>query len=225
MSSKAISTKLISKVLVFTLFLGLSLFIPAGTIIWIEAWIYLILWDLFLIGVITYLEKNNPELLKKRTDLKPKEKIDIIIIILLFVFMIPTFILPGFDSVRFQWSVVPFPIKIIGFSGLLISAVIYFLVLKENSFLSKAIEIQEHHRVITLGLYKYVRHPMYMGIIIFLICHCLALGSLFSLIPAGLMIITFILRTFFEDKMLQQELEGYKEYTKITKYRIIPYIW
>ena len=220
------NAKSIGKVGIFLLFIALSLFIPAGTIFWLEAWFYLIIWGLFIFTVIYYLDKKNPELLKKRLETpQPKEKWDKIIIPVLFILMIPLFIMPGLDAIRFQWSYIPLFFKIAGFIGTLVASIIYLLVLRENTYLSKGIEVQDGHKVITSGPYKYVRHPMYTGIIIFLISHCLALGSLYTLIPAGLFIITFILRTFFEDNMLKNDLEGYKEYMERTRYRLIPYIW
>ena len=220
------NVKSIGKVGIFLLFIGLSLFIPAGTIFWLEAWFYLIIWGIFIFTVIYYLDKKNPELLKKRLESpKPKQKWDKIIIPILFMLMIPLFVMPGFDVIRFQWSYIPIFIKIIGFIGIIISAIIYLLVLRENTYLSKGVEVQDSHEVITSGLYKYVRHPMYSGIILFFISHCLALGSLYTLIPAGLFIITFIIRTYFEDNMLKNDLEGYKEYVEKTHYRLIPYIW
>ncbi|MBN1216454.1 MAG: isoprenylcysteine carboxylmethyltransferase family protein [Candidatus Lokiarchaeota archaeon] len=221
-----LNAKSIVKVGIFLLFIASSLFIPAGTIFWIEAWIYLIIWGIFIFIVLYYLNKKNPELLKKRLENpKPKQKWDKIIVLILFILMIPSFVIPGLDVIRFQWSYLPIFIRIIGFIGVIISSIIYLLVLRENTYLIKSIEVQEEHKVIISGPYKYVRHPMYTGIIIFLICHCLALGSLYTLIPAGLFIITFILRTYFEDKMLENDLEGYKEYMKKTHYRLIPYIW
>lgn len=220
------NVKSIGKVGIFLLFIGLSLFIPAGTIFWLEAWFYLIIWGIFIFTVIYYLDKKNPELLKKRLESpKPKQKWDKIIIPILFMLMIPLFVMPGLDVIRFQWSYIPIFIKIIGFIGIIISAIIYLLVLRENTYLSKGVEVQDSHEVITSGLYKYVRHPMYSGIILFFISHCLALGSLYTLIPAGLFIITFIIRTYFEDNMLKNDLEGYKEYVEKTHYRLIPYIW
>ena len=220
------NAKSIGKVGAFLIFIGSSLFIPAGTLYWLDAWIYLVIWGVFIAGVIYYLEKKNPELLEKRLESpKPKQKWDTIIVVILFILMIPLFVLPGLDVIRFQWSYLPLFVRIIGFIGVITAASIYLAVLRENTYLTKEIAVQEGHQVITTGPYKYVRHPMYSGIIIFVISHCLALGSLYSLIPAGLFVITFIVRTNFEDNMLKNELEGYTEYMGKTRYRLVPYIW
>ena len=99
--------------------------------------------------------------------------------------------------------------------------------MKENTFLSKAVEIQEErgHTVITTGPYRIVRHPMYLGFILFIVFYCLALGSLFSLIPTALGVVGLVIRTILEDRKLYKELEGYKEYAQKTKKKLIPLIW
>jgi len=207
--------------------LGLALFWPAGTIFWWEAWAYLIIFLLFFIFYFSYLYKKDPELLKKRSERKLKEKWDKIIIIFLGLSFTAIFILPGFDAVRFQWSEVPLIGEIIGFIGVIFSLAIIFLVMRENTYLSRVIEIQKErgHKVITTGPYRIVRHPMYVGFILYCLFHCLALGSLYSFIPAGFTIISIIIRTHYEDKLLHKELEGYEEYAHETKYKLIPGIW
>ena len=137
---------------------------------------------------------------------------------------IPIFFVPGLDR-QFEWSNIPIIIEIIGFIAFITGAIILFLTMKENSFLSKVVEIQEGHSVITTGPYKIIRHPMYLGLIIFIIGWCLALGSLFSLIFVALIVIGLIIRISFEDKMLHEELEGYKDYAQKTKKKLIPLIW
>jgi len=101
------------------------------------------------------------------------------------------------------------------------------LVSRANTYLSRVIEIQEErgHKVITTGPYRIIRHPMYFSVIILYISHCIALGSLFSLITCAFIVITIILRTIREDKMLHEKLEGYKEYAHKTRYKLIPGIW
>jgi len=115
-------------------------------------------------------------------------------------FYIAYLVLPGFDAVRHQWSHVPLGVKVI-------------------------IQEDRGHKVITTGPYKFVRHPMYIGATILMICLPIALGSLYALIPLVFCIIFVIIRTALEDKTLHNELEGYAEYAKRTKYRLIPGIW
>ncbi|NHJ02511.1 MAG: isoprenylcysteine carboxylmethyltransferase family protein [Candidatus Heimdallarchaeota archaeon] len=137
------------------------------------------------------------------------------------------FIVTAFDVCRYQWIaplVVPL-FKYLGFAAFVCSLLIYMLVMKENSFLSRIVEIQEQQRVISTGPYAFVRHPMYLGNVFFVLSLPIALGSIIALVPALLFLICFIPRILFEERILIQELKGYKEYMRKVKYRIIPRIW
>jgi len=217
---------LITLVVLVTAFLGLGLLIPFGNFFWIEAWIYLGIFFTFFTSYILYFGKHDPEMLQKRAKPQFKEKWDKIVMLFMGFGFFPTFIIPGFEK-KYSWSNVPLLVEIIGFIGLILGLVIIFLVMKENTFLSKAVEIQKErgHTVITSGPYRIVRHPMYLGFILFIVFYCLALGSLFSLIPAALGIVGIVMRTILEDRMLHEELEGYKEYAQQTKKKLIPLIW
>lgn len=209
-----------------TIFLGLGLFLPAETFLWLEAWIYLVIFSIFFTIVVLYFSKHDPEMLQQRAKPKFEEKWDKIVMVLMGFGFFPTFIIPGFER-KYGWSYVPFWVEIIGFAVLSLGLLIIFLVMKENTFLSKAVEIQEErgHIVITTGPYRIVRHPMYLGFILFIVFYCLALGSLFSLIPTALGVIGLVIRTLLEDRKLHEELEGYKEYAQQTKKKLIPLIW
>ena len=200
------------------------MFIPANDFLWVEAWIVLILFYVLLINNILYFSKHDPDLIQKRSKPEFKEKWDKIVTFFTSIGFIPIFFVPGLDR-QFGWSNVPIIVEIIGFIMFIIGFIIIFLTMKENSFLSKAVEIQEGHTVITTGPYKIVRHPMYLGLIIFMAGWCLALGSLFSLIFVAFIVIGLIIRIVFEDRMLHEELEGYKEYAQKTKKKLIPFIW
>jgi protein-S-isoprenylcysteine O-methyltransferase Ste14 len=207
--------------------LGLALFLPAGTIFWWEAWVYLIIFVIFFIFYFCYFYKIDPELLEKRFEIKLKKRWDKIIMVFLGLSFTALFILPGFDAVRFEWFEIPIFIEIIGFIGMFLSLIIIFLVMRENTYLSRVIEIQKErgHKIITTGPYRIIRHPMYAGFSLYCLFHCLALGSLYSFIAAGFTLICLIIRTIFEDKMLHRQLEGYDEYAQKTKYKLIPGIW
>jgi protein-S-isoprenylcysteine O-methyltransferase Ste14 len=209
------------------IFIGLSIFLPAGTILWWEGWVYFIMLLSYFIIMLTYLSKKDPELLKKRTEMNIKERWDKIITFLLGLSFIALYIFPGFDAVRFQWTNIPIFIEIIGFIGFGFSLVFLFWVFRENTYLSRVVEVQEErgHKVITTGPYKIVRHPMYLGFFFFTISHCFALGSLISLIPAVMFNITLSIRTRYEDKLLHERLDGYQEYAEETKYKLIPGVW
>jgi len=208
-------------------FIALALFLPAGTIFWLQGWIYIAIMITFSTILITYLTKKDPGLLKARAKTKATESWDKKLGFIGTPFYILMYILPGFDAVRFHWSNLPLYVSIIGFIGMIIAVTLFSLVLRENAYLSRVIEIQEErgHKVITTGPYRIVRHPMYVAVIVLYISHCIALGSLFALIPCAVIIITIILRTIREDKMLHEQLEGYKEYAQKTRYKLIPGIW
>jgi protein-S-isoprenylcysteine O-methyltransferase Ste14 len=203
-------------------------FVPAGTFNWPEAWVSLILYDSALIGMIVWLRKRDPELLKERQsrkkDVKPWDK-KILRVYTGFLAAIP--IVAGLDAVRFGWSHVPLGVKLLAFSGFIPAGLIMFWATAVNTYLSQVVRIQidRDHKVITTGPYAYVRHPMYVGIILFMICFPLALGSIYALIPGLAIVALYILRTSLEDKILQEELPGYKEYAQKVRFKLIPGIW
>jgi len=203
------------KVIIGIVVLLLLLFGSAGTIYWIEAWILIIIYFIYVMGSFIWLKKNNPELLKERTSRRNEgkwwDKIILTIYTILLMFML---VICGIDAVRFHWSNLPLILKIIGFIGYIPSVIIIFLTIKENAYLSEVVRIQKDRsqQVVKTGPYKYVRHPMYSGIILMILFTPFALGSFMALIFSGLIIILFILRTYLEDKTLQNELPGYKEY-------------
>lgn len=227
MSEKNNDPNPVIRFILMYIILALALFIPAGTIFWPQGLTYISIMIVFSASYLTYLKKKDPELLKARAKTKTVESWDKKIGIMAGVFFLAMYILPGFDAIRFHWSSIPLLVNIIGFVGMLLAVIFFLLVSRENTYLSRVVEIQEErgHKVITTGPYKIVRHPMYLAIIILYPCHCLALGSFYSLIPCTGLIITIFLRTYYEDKKLHEELEGYKEYAKKTRYKIIPGIW
>jgi protein-S-isoprenylcysteine O-methyltransferase Ste14 len=119
------------------------------------------------------------------------------------------------------------PFKVGGFVGILVSFALIFWVMRENTYLSRVVEIQKDggHKVIRTGPYRYIRHPMYVGVIVLLFCIPLALGSLWTLIPGTLLTALFVIRTHLEDKTLHTELEGYASYADTVRYRLFPGIW
>ncbi|MCX5834427.1 MAG: isoprenylcysteine carboxylmethyltransferase family protein [Deltaproteobacteria bacterium] len=206
-----------------------AFFGPAGTIKWPEAWIYIVTQFSFSTAMAVWLKKNNPGLLRERLTLvkRSAREWDKVILAISTVIFIPYMLLPGFDAVRYGWSQVPFLLKIAAFAGIIFSLVVVFWIMRVNTFLSRFAEIQRDrgHRVITEGPYRYIRHPMYAAIIVLIISIPLLLGSLWSLIPGGMMIILIIIRTALEDRMLQAELDGYRSYADKVRYRLLPGLW
>ena len=227
MSDKNTDPNPVIRFILMYIILALALFIPAGTIFWLQGGIYITMMIIFSTSLITFLKKKDPELLKARAKTKTTESWDKKIGVIVGIFILAMYILPGFDAVRYHWSSIPLLVNIIGFVGMVLAAILFFFVSRENTYLSRVVEIQEErgHKVITTGPYKIVRHPMYLAVIVLYICHCLALGSLYSLIPCMGVIISIIFRIYYEDKKLHEELEGYKEYAKKTRFKLIPGIW
>jgi len=220
--------KRIVKTIVTLFFLLALVFVPAGTLNWPEAWLFLILYLLCVGGVVIWLKKNNPGLLKERMSVKKDVQGWDKKIILIYTFLLMILLaLMGLDAVRFRWSQVPITLKTLGFLGFIPVLFIVIWAMKENSYLSDMVRIQKDrgHKVCTTGPYKYVRHPMYVGIILFILCLPLALGSLFAFIPGSIIVILFILRTSLEDKTLHKELPGYKDYANKVRFRLMPWVW
>lgn len=213
------------RIIAAIIFLLAILFVPAGTLNWPEAWLLLVLYFLVVGGLLIWLKKNDPELLKERRSVRKDVKSwDKKIILAYTIFLLIMLALAGLDAVRFRWSRVPLVWKAIGYIGFIPAATLGFWTFKQNTYLAQYVRIQKDrsHRVITTGPYKYVRHPMYVGVILFILCMPLVLGSLYSFIPALIIIILFIIRTSLEDKTLQEELEGYQDYARRVRYKLIP---
>jgi len=216
------------RVVVTILFLLAIIFFPAGTLNWPEAWLLLIFYFFVVGGCLIWLKKNDPELLKERRSTRKDVKgWDKKIILAYTITLIIMLALAGLDAVRFRWSQMPLMLKALGFLGFIPAATLGLWAFRQNTYLAQYVRIQKDrgHRVITTGPYEYVRHPMYVGVILFILCSPLALGSLYSFIPALIIVILFIIRTSLEDKTLQEELEGYQEYAKRVRYKLIPGIW
>jgi len=206
-----------------------AFFLSAGTLFWLEAWLYIVLQMIASGGMTVWLARNDPALLKSRmTLIKPEAKgWDRVFMAVVTLLSIPYLLLPGLDAVRFGWSSLPLWLEFFGFAGVAWSMWLVFRVLQENSFASPVVEVQNErgHRVIDSGPYAYVRHPMYSGFIAFVFSLPLALGSYWTLLLALVLSICFIIRIFPEERVLQEELDGYGDYTKRVPYRLVPGVW
>lgn len=214
---------------VMTIIFALALlFVPAGTLDWPEAWFFLFLYLTMVTGALTWMKKKAPGLLKERMsrkkDTKSWDKKFMVAYSFCLVFLL---VFPGLDAVRFRWSNVPLIGKVLGFIGFLPGMALAFWAVKENAYASDVVRIQEDrgHTVCTSGPYRYVRHPMYSGVILIMLSYPLSLGSLFTFIPASIIIALFVFRTALEDKTLQAELPGYKDYSQKVRFRLLPGIW
>lgn len=202
----------------------LLLFVPAGTMKFTNAWLFLGAFFFPMIGTLYYLYKHDPGLLESRMRLREKETAQKRYVRISLMVFLAAFILPGLDF-RFQWSNVP--TWLVGLSvGIMLSGYAMFVVVMlQNSYASRVIEIQEGQRVIDTGLYSVVRHPLYLAAIIMYLFSPLVLGSFYAIIPMLMLPILLGYRIINEEKVLTRGLEGYAEYKQRVKYRLVPFVW
>ena len=202
----------------------LLLFLPAGTIQYWNAWLFIALLfiPMLLAGII--LMFKNPDLLRRRLDAKEKESEQKIVVLLSGIMFLSGFILAGLNY-RYQWTKMPLSITVIAAILFLLSYILYGEVLRENEFLFRTIKVQKNQKVVDTGLYKIVRHPMYSSTIILFLTIPFILGSIYSFFIFLIYPMIIVIRTNNEEKVLEKELTGYKEYKKKVKYKLIPYLW
>lgn len=214
----------VTKYLLGVVLVGLLIFLPAGTLSYFGGWLLMgiLFAPMFFAGIVMMVK--NPELLKKRLKAKETQQEQNLVIKLSGLMFLAGFVIAGLDF-RFGWHPHHKGIQI-GAAVIFLSAyMLYAEVLRENTYLSRTIEVQEGQKVIDTGLYGIVRHPMYSVTLILFLSMPLVLGSVYAffIFLAYPFIIAFRIKN--EEKLLQQELDGYCEYQKKVQYRLIPFIW
>ena len=222
--------QLIIRTIATSVIFALALFLPAGTFLWWAGWVYLVLVFGFAVALTFWLFKFNPDLLAERlTGIgKPDQKFwDKVFLSLLMLVFFAWMVLMPLDAVRFRWSHLPLWIQWAGALFLLVSFYIFYLTFRENSYLSPAVRIQKERgqTVISTGPYKYVRHPLYAGFILFALGTALLLGSGYGLFGALLLIVMIAWRAVQEEQVLRDELAGYSDYMRRVRYRLVPHLW
>ena len=222
------STKLLfqslAKFLFGVLIIGLLIFLPAGSLHYWQGWLLMgiLFIPMFIAGIVMMVK--NPELLQKRLNAKEQEKEQKTVVALSGLLFIAAFVVAGLNW-RFQWCVLSDWAVWVATALFLVCYSLYAEVLRENTYLSRTIEVQEHQKVVDTGLYGVVRHPMYMATTILFLVMPLVLASPISF---GIMLLYIPLiakRIRNEEKVLEHGLEGYSEYKQKVKYRILPFIW
>lgn len=224
--------KPVGKVVIITILRFLSgilfvlalLFLPAGTWNYWQAWAWLASLFIPMILSLLYLLRIDPALLERRTrtrETRPEQKRIIGISVIYFLVI---FILPGFDR-RFGWSSVPVWLVLVADLFVIAAYALYILVMRANSYASRIIEVEKEQRVISGGPYALVRHPMYLSMIWMMTATPLALGSYWAFIPSLALIPLLAARAKNEEELLLKDLNGYREYTEKTRYRLFPGIW
>jgi protein-S-isoprenylcysteine O-methyltransferase Ste14 len=216
--------KVLTRVFFAIIFIGVIIFVPAGTIKFLNGWLFIAGLIVPMTFTLIFLYKRDPELLEKRMNTKEKEdaqKMYIKISILLFII---AYLIPGLDF-RFHWSDVPFWLVAISLAVMVGGYIMFIVVMMQNRYASRIIEIQHEQKLIDTGLYSVVRHPMYLAATILYLSSALVLGSYYALIPMLLLPFLLAFRIINEEKVLIQGLPGYEAYMKKVKYRMIPLIW
>ena len=223
MNIKLLSQAII-KYLSGLLLVSLLLFIPAGTIKYWNAWLFIVLLfiPMFIVGIIMLIK--SPKLLEKRLNVKETESEQKQVIIYSGIMFIIGFVIAGLNY-RYKWLELSNIIVIVSSIIFLITYLLYAEVLRENTYLSRTIEVEKNQKVIDTGLYGIVRHPMYAITIVLFLTIPLILGSLISFFIFLLYPILISKRIKNEEIVLEKELKEYKEYKQKVKYKVIPYIW
>lgn len=203
---------------------GAMLFVPAGTLAYRGAWLFIALLfaPILVMGVVLMIK--NPELLRKRLEMKEREKKQKSVVALSGLLLVASFIVAGLDY-RLGWSHVSNIIVSIASVVLLVGYALYSEVLRENVYLSRVVEVQEGQRVIDTGLYGIVRHPMYFAVTLLYLAIPLVLGSWWALLVISPCVLLLAARIKNEEQVLHQGLPGYTDYTKRVRYRMIPWVW
>ena len=221
---KGLLKEAIIKIAAGIVLMGLLLFVPAGTIRWLDGWLLMIILfvPMFFAGLLMY--AKAPDLLRSRLSAKETQSEQKDVIRYSGLMFLAAFIVAGLNY-RFQWIVMPRAIVWIGVAIFLLAYCLFGEVLRENQYLSRVIEVQEGQTVVDTGLYGVVRHPMYTATVLLFLSMPLVLNSLISFIIMLFYLPIIVKRIKNEEEVLETELRGYKEYKQKVKYRLIPFIW
>lgn len=222
--TKKLFISAIVKFLAGVVLVGALVLLPAGTFNFIGGWLFmgLLFVPMFIAGIVMMIK--NPYLLEKRLDVKEEQAEQSLVVKLSGLMFLAGFVVAGLDF-RFGWLPLPKAVMIIASVFFLVAYALYAEVLRENTYLSRTVEVQENQKVIDTGLYGIVRHPMYSATLLLFLSMPLVLGSLYAFIIFLAYPLIIVKRLKAEEEFLEKELKGYKEYKQKVKYRLIPFIW
>ena len=219
---------MVGKLLLVLGILAALLLLPAGRWDWPQAWVLVLAFGAFLLLYAFWGLYKDPGLLQERSQVAQNGKTWDKAIMTAYTALLPTvFIVAGLDAGRFGWSGVPAIAQAVAWAGLAVAAALIFWTVSTNTFLSRQARIQDDRGqvVVTSGPYRYVRHPMYLGIRVLFLGLAPALGSWYAWIPSLVIDVLFVVRTGKEDKMLREELPGYHDYAQRVRFRLLPGLW
>ncbi len=222
--TKGLFFQAIAKFILGAAVTGALLFLPAGSFGYWNAWLFMVILfvPMFFAGIVLMLK--NPELLRKRLNAREREAEQGMVVKLSGVMFIAGFAAAGLNF-RFGWLVLPELVSWIGAAVFLLAYVLYAEVLRENTYLSRTIEVQEGQRVIDTGLYGIVRHPMYGVTVVLFLSMPFVLGCVFSAVIFLAYPVLIARRISNEERVLERELPGYAEYKEKVRYKMIPFVW
>jgi len=200
------------------------LFLPAGTFAFWEAWVYLAVLFLPLTAAAVWLLRNSPRLLARRLQLREPARVQVVVLSVAGALMTAAFVLPGLDH-RWGWSTVPTAVVLAADAGVLASYLLIFRVQQVNAYASRTVRVEEGQQVIDSGPYGVVRHPMYAGMLGFMLATPVALGSWWAVLPALGVLPALMARAVAEEEVLRRDLPGYDAYTERVRHRLIPGVW
>ena len=214
----------ITKVLSGVLLIGILLFVPAGSFSYWNGWLLMAVLFVPMIVAGFVMMKKSPELLQKRLNAKEEQSEQKTVIVLSGLMFLAAFIVAGLNY-RFGWIVLPNWIVYAATAVFLLGYVLYAEVLRENAYLSRTVEVQEDQKVVDTGLYGIIRHPMYLSTFLLFLSMPLVLGSVISFVIMLVYIPIIAKRIRNEEKVLEEGLEGYSDYKKRVKNKVVPFIW
>ena len=214
----------ISKFLLGLVLVGILLFLPAGSFAYWQGWLLIgiLFIPMFAAGLV--MMKKSPELLRKRLNAKEEQGEQKKVILFSGLMFLAAFITAGLNY-RFKWIALPAWVSWAAAAVFLAGYALYAEVLRENAYLSRTVEVQEDQKVIDTGLYGIVRHPMYMSTLFLFLAMPLVLGSVISFVVMTAYISIIAGRIRNEEQVLEEGLEGYRDYKKRVRYKVIPYLW
>src|SRR5262245_3494861 len=207
--------------------LAAVLFGPAGSLRFWQGWLYGFVFVAATAVISVYFLKHDPRLIERRmragplAEQRPSQKIIMTITLIGFVALL---VLPGLDY-RWHWSNVPCWLVLLANAGVALSFAIFFIVLKQNSYAASTITVEADQPVVSTGLYAIVRHPLYSGALLLLGLTPLALGSYWTMLVIPLLFPVLVWRLLDEEQFLKQNLPGYAQYCRATRFRLVPWVW
>jgi protein-S-isoprenylcysteine O-methyltransferase Ste14 len=209
------------------LLMAVLLFAPAGTLVYWQAWLYGFVFIAGAAAPSVYFLKHDPELIRRRMKAGPRaetEPAQKIIMVLVFGGFLLLMIVPGLDH-RWHWSDVPTWAALASNGLVAVSFVVFFVVMRQNSYAASTITVEPGQPVVSTGVYGIVRHPMYLGALLLLFFVPPALGSYWGMLVGVAMLPALMWRLLDEEKVLSRDLPGYTDYCRKTRYRLIPFLW